>query len=230
MARPRTIADADVLAAAARVVGRDGPAHLTLATVGAECGLSPSTILQRFDSKRGLLLALAAHGRDDVAAVFATARAREASPAAAIVAALRDLAAPVARREELANHLAFLQLDLVDPEFSRLALDHARAIEHELAALVDAAVAAGELRAGDARATARALHVTYNGSLLTWAIDPEGTLERRLRADLEATLDARAAPDRRPELRVSGAGSATRRTDAGGGTPGGGARWHPKMA
>jgi AcrR family transcriptional regulator len=229
MARPRTIPDTAVLAAAARVIGRDGPAHLTLASVGADCGLSPSTILQRFGSKRGLLLALAAHGRDDVAAVFAAARARETSPATAILAALCDLAAPVARREELANHLAFLQLDLVDPELSRLALDHARAIEHELAVLVDAAVTAGELRPGEARATARALHVTYNGSL-TWAIDPDGTLERRLRDDLEATLDARAAPDRRPELRVSGAGSATRRTDAGGGTPGGGAQGHPKMA
>jgi AcrR family transcriptional regulator len=230
MARPRTIADADVLAAAARVVGRDGPARLTLAAVGAECGLSPSTILQRFGSKRGLLLGLAAHGRDGVAAVFATARAREPSPAAAIVDALCDLAAPLARREQLANHLAFLQLDLVDPEFSHLALDHARTIEHELAALVDAAMAAGELHAGDARATARALHVTYNGSLLTWAMDPGGTLERRLRADLEATLDPRAAAGRRPEPRVSGAGSATWPTGAGGGVPGGGARGHPKMA
>ena len=188
MPRPRLISDADVLAGAARVVGRLGPARLTLAAVGAECGLSASTVVQRFGSKHGLLLALSAHGRDDVAAVFAATRASERSPRAAIVAALCSLCSSITTREQLANHLAFLQLDLVDPDLQRLALDHARAVERELVALVADAVAAGELPALEPAATAHALHVTYNGSLLTWAIDPRGPLEQRLRADLEATL------------------------------------------
>ena len=188
MARPRTIADADVLAAAARVVGKLGPARLTLAAVGDACGLSPATILQRFGSKRALLLALAAHGRDDVAAVFRAAREREPSPRAAIAEALCALASTVTTPAELANHLAFLQLDLTDPDFHRLARDHARALERELAALVAAAARAGELAGRDPAPTARALLVTYNGSLLSWAIDPEGELLDRLRADVEATL------------------------------------------
>jgi len=188
MSRPRTISDADVLAAAGRVIGARGPARLTLAAVGEECGLAPATILQRFGSKRALLLALAAHGRDDVAAVFRAARAREPSPRAAIVEALSALASTLATPAELANHLAFLQLDLVDPDFHRLARDHARALERELAALVAAAVSARELAARDPAATARALHVAYNGSLLCWAIDPRGPLESRLRSDVEATL------------------------------------------
>lgn len=188
MPRPRTIPDVDVLSAAARVVGRDGPGRLTLAAVGAECGLSPATILQRFGSKRGLLLALAAHGRDDVAAVVRGARDREPSPRAAIVEALCALAGGVRTPSELANHLAFLQLDLVDPELHRLARDHARALRRELATLVREAVAAGELTHANPAAAARALYVTYNGSLVGWAIDPDGPLERRLRADVEATL------------------------------------------
>jgi len=188
MPRPRTIADADVLAAAARVVGRLGPGRLTLAAVGAECGLSASTVVQRFGSKRGLLLALSAHGRDDVAGVFAAARARSSSPRAAIVEALCAMCSSIATREQLANHLAFLQLDLVDADLQRLARDHARALRRALAALVADAAAAGELDAVEPGEMARALHVTYNGSLLTWAIDPRGTLRQRLRADLEATL------------------------------------------
>ena len=188
MARPRTLPDADVLAAAARVVGRRGPAGLTLAAVGAECGLSAATVVQRFGSKRGLLLALSAHGRDDVAALFAAARERQPSPRAAIVAALCALCASITTREQLANQLAFLQLDLVDADLQRLALDHAQAMRRELAALVADAVAAGELTARDPETAAHALHVTYNGSLLTWAIDPRGPLEQRLRADLETTL------------------------------------------
>jgi AcrR family transcriptional regulator len=189
MARPRTIPDDAVLAAAARVVGRDGPGRLTLAAVGAECGLSPATILQRFGSKRALLLALAAHGRDDVAAVFRAARERDASPRATILEALCTLAGSVTTPAELANHLAFLQLDLVDPAFGRLARDHAHATRAELATLVGEATAAGELTARDRSAAARALHVTYNGSLVSWAIDPDGPLEDRLRADVESTLN-----------------------------------------
>lgn len=196
MPRPRTIADADVLAAASRVVGRLGPARLTLAAVGAECGLSASTIVQRFGSKRGLLLALSAHGRDDVAAVFAAAAARASSPRAAVVDALSALASSVTTREQLANHLAFLQLDLVDADLQRLARDHARAVGRELATLVALAGAAGELHAPDPQAAAHALQVTYNGALLTWAIDPRGPLLARLRADIEATLAA-WGPDRR---------------------------------
>ncbi len=188
MPRPRTIPDADVLSAAARVVGRDGPGRLTLAAVGAECGLSPATIVQRFGSKRGLLLALAAYGRDDVAAVFAAAREREPSPRAAIVEALCALSRGVETPGELANHLAFLQLDLVDPELHVLARDHARETRRELAALVAAATSAGELAPADSAALARALLVTYNGSLVSWAIDPDGALETRLRADLAWTL------------------------------------------
>ena len=194
MPRPRTIPDAGVLAAASRVIGRVGPARLTLAAVGEACGLSASTIVQRFGSKRGLLLALSAYGRDDVAAVFAAARAGAASPREAIADALCALASSVTTREQLANHLGFLQLDLVDPDLQRLAREHARAVERELVALVQASAADGELTAPDASAAARALHGTYNGSLLTWAIDPRGPLPERLRADIAATLDAWAVP------------------------------------
>jgi AcrR family transcriptional regulator len=189
MPRPKTIPDADVLAAAARVVGRDGPGGLTFAAVGAECGLSPATILQRFGSKRGLQLALAAHGRDDLPALFREAAEREPSPHDAIVEALCALARGVKTPGELANHLAFLQLDLADPELHALAREHARGMQRELTALVEAAIAAGELAAADPAAAARALHVTYNGSLVSWAIDPDGPLEARLRTDVNATLE-----------------------------------------
>ncbi|MFD8888404.1 helix-turn-helix domain-containing protein [Streptomyces erythrochromogenes] len=59
MARPRGVEDAVILRAAVRVMGRVGPAGLTLAAVAGEVGLVPGTLVQRFGSKRGLLLALA---------------------------------------------------------------------------------------------------------------------------------------------------------------------------
>jgi AcrR family transcriptional regulator len=60
MPRARSVPDAEILKAAARVIGRNGPLKLTLADVGREVGLAPATLLQRFGSKRGLRLALAA--------------------------------------------------------------------------------------------------------------------------------------------------------------------------
>ncbi|MET8542281.1 helix-turn-helix domain-containing protein, partial [Kitasatospora sp. NPDC004799] len=57
MPRPRTTSDAEILAATARAIGIHGPGRLTLAHVGAEAGVSPATLSQRFGSKRGLLLA-----------------------------------------------------------------------------------------------------------------------------------------------------------------------------
>ena len=75
MGRPRTKPDAAVLEAAGRVFGTVGPGF-TLADVAKEAGLAPATLVQRFGSKRGLLLAvskLAAEGAD---ACFAQIRAR----------------------------------------------------------------------------------------------------------------------------------------------------------
>ncbi|MEV0505631.1 helix-turn-helix domain-containing protein, partial [Streptomyces spectabilis] len=53
MPRPRATSDTQILAATARAIGAHGPGKLTLAHVGAEAGVSPATLSQRFGSKRG---------------------------------------------------------------------------------------------------------------------------------------------------------------------------------
>ena len=52
-------------------MSRLGPARLTLAEVAKEAGLSPATLVQRFGSKRGLMLALWAAAVEGVDACFA---------------------------------------------------------------------------------------------------------------------------------------------------------------
>src|SRR5262245_45373389 len=84
MPRPRTATDAAILEAAHRVIARLGPARVTLADVGREAGLSPATLVQRFGSKRGLLLALARAAAGSVGDCFAAVRAAHASPLAAL--------------------------------------------------------------------------------------------------------------------------------------------------
>src|SRR6202522_1461416 len=78
--RPRETSDAEILAAAARVMQRRSPVELTLADVAKEAGVHPATIIQRFGTKRDLLLANCKAWTADVAGQFAAARAKHGSP------------------------------------------------------------------------------------------------------------------------------------------------------
>lgn len=187
--RPRTVPDDDILQATARIIGRLGPSRFTLADVGAEVGLSPATLVQRFGTKRALMLALVRSSIDGVEDAFTRLRARHSSPLAALMGAATQMAAMAESPETLANHLAFLQLDLSDPEF------HAAAREQHLKqlagyrALIDESCAAGELRECDADRLARTISAVTGGSLIGWAIERQGKAREYVRADVRAVLE-----------------------------------------
>jgi AcrR family transcriptional regulator len=177
MARPRTRSDEEILAATLRAVGENGVARLTLAHVACAAGLAPSTLAERFGSKRALLLA---------AARSAAARVEPLEP---LVDGLAALASGLGDRRAFAHHLSLLELDVADPEFRAAAAVHAGAMHHEIRAGVVRAIDAGELvDAADPDGLARALHVAYNGSLLLWGVTGDGEPADALRTDLEAVL------------------------------------------
>lgn len=208
MARPRTVSDADILAAAARVISDVGPSHLTLALVAHACGLSAPTLVQRFGSKRALLLRLAESAVTDLGQEVAQALHATDSPLAAARRLLMAMAGMATTPQEMAHHLAFLQMDLTDPDFHRLARAHALAQERQLSALFGRAMQSGEVRDGDATALARMCLTVTNGSLLRWAIVRRGTAAVWLATDLDAVLapwcltsPARRAPSARTGVR-----------------------------
>ena len=190
MPRRRTVADAAVLAAAARVAAREGPARLTLARVAAEAGLSAATLVQRYGSKRDLLLAVAREGAQALPAAFDIARNARSSPLEALAFGLRALASSVATPEAMANSVAFLQMDLSDPDFHAPALAGMQGMRGRIHGLLDDAVAAGELRPCDTDRLAGAVQNAYNGALITWAIDREGPLDDRIGVELDTLLAA----------------------------------------
>ena len=185
MPRTRTISDAKILAATARVISCVGPTRLTLADVGAEVGLSPATLLQRFGSKRGLLIALVEQGVAAVDQCFVEVRTASSNALSAAIGAASDLAEHVRTPEELANSLAFFQIDLTDPEFHRLALEHSRRVRAGYRSLLDDAVTEGHLVHCDTAALASALQAVAAGSLLNWAIHRDGPVAAWVRADIE---------------------------------------------
>ncbi len=187
--RPRTVADEKIIEAAARVIGRVGPGNLTLADVGKEAGLSAATLVQRFGSKRGLLLAMATSAAESMDACFDMVRAAHPSPLAALVAAATDITRYFDTPEEVANHLAFLQMDLSDPDFHRLMVISSKKTLEGYRRLMREAVDAGELLECDTQRLARAITAVCGGSLIQWAVFRQGAAVSWVREDVDAVLE-----------------------------------------
>ena len=186
--RPRSVSDAEVLAATARVIARVGSASLTLAHVGAEVGLAPATLLQRFGSKRGLLLALAKSSADRVEGMFEEVRADQASPVAALIAAASLVAQAAETPGELVNQLVFRQADLQDPDFHQCALENARRIRDGYRRLVVEAIGDGELSDCDPDVLARAVESIAGGALASWVVHRDGDAATFVRREVATLL------------------------------------------
>ena len=214
--RPRKASDDEVFGAAMRVMSRVGPADLTLSAIAAEAGLTPGRLVQRFGSKQQLMRTMSSQLGGAAAGIFAGLRRAHPSPLAALREYARCHAQLAESPDALLRNLAYLQIDLTDPELYQGLLGHARATRAQLASLVKAAVAAGEL-ASAARPgrIARLIEVTLNGSMMTWAIYRDGTAARWMLADLDAVLQpylsaSQSMSQRR--RRTSGTASAGRRS------------------
>ena len=189
--RRRKAEDADVFAAMGRVMRRVGPAELTLSAIAAEAGVTAGALVQRFGSKRQLVLA---HWRQAATNPDSKPQqgARVGSPRSPL-SALRAAAAQFAKlaispRAALRN-LAYMQSDWADPALRRHVLRHTRAARARYEQLLSDAVSAGELRADtDVRELARMIEVTLGGSFLAWTLYQEGSAATRVRQDLDATL------------------------------------------
>jgi AcrR family transcriptional regulator len=187
--QPRKVEDADVFAAMGRVMRRVGPAELTLAAIAAEAGVTAGALVQRFGSKRALILA---HWRQPAAG----GGGRRLQSAARVRSPLGELRAAAALFAKLAvspraalRNLAYMQSDWADPALRPHALRHARAARERYEQLITEAVARGELRADtDAAALARMIQVTIGGSFLAWTLFREGPAATQFREDLDATL------------------------------------------
>jgi AcrR family transcriptional regulator len=111
------VTDDEIFAATQRAMTRRGPHELTLAHIAVEAGVSPGRLVQRFGSKRALLLALAERFAGSAAIVFAGLRAAHRRPLAALRAYATCMADLAATPDALSRNLAYLQIDLTDPEF-----------------------------------------------------------------------------------------------------------------
>ncbi len=202
--RPRETSDEHILAATARVMQRCSPSQLTLADVAKEAGVVPATLIQRFGTKRGLLLTLCRTAPGAVPQQFAAARAKYKSPLRALIELYAECTAFAPTPEAVANGLAYLQVDLTDPDFHAITLAQFRALRRETHRLLDAAVAARELRPCVTAELARLIQHLNGGAMLSWAVYRKGPVASWVRQDLQALLANYALPRGRSLIKQTG--------------------------
>ena len=121
--RPRKVSDDEVFVAAQRAISRLGPAELTLAHIADEAGLTAGALVQRFGSKRDLLLRLMERFSGGTGEIFAELRRGHRSPLAVLRAYAECMADMASSPEALLRNFAYYQMDLTDPVLLRNLVD-----------------------------------------------------------------------------------------------------------
>jgi AcrR family transcriptional regulator len=187
--RPQKATDDEVFAAAQRAMERLAPSALTLADIAKEAGVTAGALVHRFGSKRELLLALANRFGGSAKAMMDGLRAQHQSPLAVVRAYAECMALLAKTPDALARNLAYLQIDLIDPDFRKPFVTNAKATRKELEVLIREAVAAGELhKRTKVRSLALSIETVVSGALLTWAVHREGSPSAWMRARVDAIL------------------------------------------
>jgi len=187
--RPRKASDDDVTAAAMRVMQRVGPGELTLAAIAHEAGVTAAALVQRFGSRRALLVWLAeanAASAPDLGRIY---RSRHATAIVALFEFAICFADMAPSPDALARSLAYLHNDLTDSVLRKHLVRQARGTRTSLVQLVKEARDAGELVPHtNVRALAQLLEAVMGGSLMAWATHREGNARARLRGDMRTVL------------------------------------------
>lgn len=186
MARPRTITDEQLLSAAGVAITRLGP-RFVVADVAERAGVSAGSVVHRFGSKHGLLVAMIDGAIEAARSKVAADEADD--PVAAIRREAVERYAPLDDPEAAANNLAQLGADLADQTLrARLAELHA-VVETRLESLLARAADTGELPgAPPAPVAARVLAALADGIALRWSAAPTGSLCARLLTDVDTVL------------------------------------------
>ena len=192
--RRRKVSDAEVFEAVQRAMTRRGPQELTLADIAVEAGVTPGLLVQRFGSKRELLLAVSARFAGSAPAVFERLRAAHRKPLATLRAYAACMAELASTPDALSRNLAYLQIDLTDDAFRAHLLANARATLREIESLLRSAIDTGELRKDlDPRRLARAIEAIIGGSLMSWACHRQGAAAAWICQNLDTVLQPHLA-------------------------------------
>ena len=183
MPRPKILPDSEVLKTAYAIVHRQGPDALTFSTLAQACGLSASTLVQRFKSKSDLIRSTLSYAWDGLDEKTATFSAKVPKTPAGAIRLLTLLSKNYGEIEAYADALLILREDLRDPALrargAKWKAVLTRALEECFAAVPHAPRGIGLLMAAQ-----------WQGSLLWWSFDPKGRVEQYVEDNLEKFVSA----------------------------------------
>ena len=176
MARTRQLSDEALLEAVMPVIFGKGPREFTLAEAGRAAGLSAGTLLQRFGSKQGLVIAaLELANRHNFAALD---RLSDATGREAIIRIFVDRTPGPEHEHLLGDQLLWLRESMADPAVNAVSRDYFVQFRQALADRMPPMA----IPAAQAVLLVEAL---WHGSMIQWGIGREGHLrpyvERHLR-------------------------------------------------
>lgn len=179
------VQDREVVAAVARCIGRYGPDAMTLAHIAGEAGITAGALVQRYGTKRNLLLLTSRTSRETLEAAVRSLDF-DAGDADTVTDRVLDLViGDFADPNVVANNLAFLMLDMTDEEFRAEAMAYFVILRD---AFRHVAVRRG-LEPRHASAIAGIIVEAVQGAAIVWAVDRRGTLRERLHATLASIID-----------------------------------------
>jgi AcrR family transcriptional regulator len=188
MPRPKTLPDVAVLEAALELMHERGPETVTFATLARACGLSSSTLVQRFKSKAQLIRSTLLHAWDRLDEKTATLGATVPKTPGGAIELLTALSRDYGGIESYAQGLLVLREDLRDPALRargaawKAALS--RVLEDCFAKTPRAPQGIGLLMASQ-----------WQGSLLWWSFDPQKDVDRFVEEGLQRFVAAIVTPE-----------------------------------
>lgn len=172
--------------------GIDG---FTLQSVAARAGVSAATLIKRFGSKHGLLVAIDQRWANGIAASYGRIIDAYTDPVDRLRAGALWGFAAMDDPSRMTNLTTSLAADLADPTLRGLLAAGWGAMRDQLRTLAAAAIDAGRLPgAPDADRVARILFALGEGTRLSWAVSPDGSLLTRAEQDVDTLLDAWSRP------------------------------------
>ncbi|MEQ9811235.1 MAG: TetR family transcriptional regulator [Azospirillaceae bacterium] len=198
MPRPKSLSDREVLETANRLLHAHGPEGLSFGKLARACGLSSSTLVQRFANKDGLMRATLMHAWDGLDARTASLAARLPRSPEGAVRLLVALSQDYGDIERYADNLLILREDLRDP----VVRARGKAWKGALSAVLEDCFAGQPgMVPGVVPGIGLMLAAQWQGALLWWSFDPEGPVERFVEARLRAFVAALTGPSPRPGAR-----------------------------
>lgn len=180
LAKPRHATRDRLIAAAFRVVAREGLEGASVKTIAAEAGVTPGLLHYHFPTRDALLTAAVRQAQADYQE-RARRRRERSTPEALLSASFADALAGVRRDQDLIRaRLAFAVRALSSPDFAPVARELGRVRVQETAQMLAAVRSTTSITAHD-RALAALIKAALDGLMLAWLSDPEVPLAQAAR-------------------------------------------------